>query len=162
MTDRQSDTRRTRLGARLRPPGLSHSTSCPECSVPTDSPALGQPLTTLQPGPHLPDTCWGTRLSHDWQWRPENTRRRGRRQRWPRSRTPSCALPGSSRLQPLSVSAPPERLRTSWESPESPLRASPTPAPCATPAPNTCAGLSPRLLDHPLQFTRHSRRGWAA
>lgn len=64
---------------------------------PPHSPALGQVprspaawlpqgrhqaagLWTLGTGRHLPDTCWDTLLSRDWQWRLENTERKDKRE----------------------------------------------------------------------------------
>lgn len=70
----------------LLPPGTRPPAS-PALGQAPRSPAIWLPqgrhyaagLGTLRLGCHLPDTCWDTPLSRDWQWRLENTERKDKR-----------------------------------------------------------------------------------
>lgn len=66
---------RTREGAGGLATALAETPlRCPPPAAPLQPGSLGgRPAGA---GLHLPDTCWDTLLSRDWQWRLENTERR--------------------------------------------------------------------------------------
>ena len=68
------------LGQSQGPPQARSLQTPLRCSPPTPPSPAGCSAGAWNPaGLHLPEICWDTLLSRDWQWHLENTKRKGKR-----------------------------------------------------------------------------------